>query len=81
MSCEPVDVDDLKTKLAEAETAYHKLITGSARQKVTFGPSKSVEYTQANIAELRRYINDLQEKIGAATGCSRYRRRAVRMLF
>lgn len=81
MSCQPDDLADLQAKLAEAETAYHKLLLGGSTASVSFGPSKSVSYTQANIAELRRYINDLNERIGVLTGCPKHRRRAVRMVF
>lgn len=81
MSCVTPDIDDLKTKLAQAETAYHKLLTGAQTASVSFGPSKSVSYTQANIAELRRYINDLKEQIAALSGCTPVARRTVRVRF
>lgn len=74
------DIDDLKTKLAEAETAYHTVMLGGKTASVTFGPSKSVTYTQANLAELRRYINDLRDQIAACGGDSKARR-TIRMVF
>lgn len=76
-----VDCDALRTKLAEAETAYHKLLIGAKAQTVVFGPSKSTTFTQANIAELRRYINDLQEQIAACCGGTPAPRTPVRFNF
>ena len=81
MTCETPDIDDLKTKLAEAEVAYHQLLTGGQRASVSFGPSKSVSYTQANIAELRRYINDLKDQIKTLEGCDPVKRGTVRVQF
>lgn len=81
MTCATPDINDLKDKLAQAEAAYHLLLTGSKAEQVTFGPSKSVKYTQSNLSELRRYINDLKEQIGKLEGCPRPIRRTVRMIF
>lgn len=77
MSCE--DLTTLKLRLAEAEAAFHKLQLGQQRVSVTFGPSKSVSYTAANISELRRYIADLKDQIAACEG--RLRRGIVRFTF
>lgn len=73
------DLTTLKMRLAEAEAAYHKLQLGQQRASVSFGPSKSVSYTQANISELRRYINDLKDQIAACEG--KKRRSIVRFTF
>lgn len=81
MTCTKPDVNELKSRLAEAEVAYHRLLTGAATASVSFGPSKSVSYTQANIAELRRYINDLRAQIAELSGCAPTRRATVRVRF
>jgi hypothetical protein len=81
MSCETPDLTALKTKLAEAETAYHRLLIGAGKASISFGPSKSVTYTQASIPKLRAYINDLNDQIGVIEGCAKKLRRTVRMRF
>ena len=81
MTCEQQDLLALKIKLAEAETAYHQLSIGSKRASVGFGPSKSVSFTQANISDLRRYINELKSQIAELTGCAKNQRKPVRFRF
>lgn len=66
MSCE--DIPQKKVYLAQAELALHKLLTGTKEESVTFGSGKSVKYTQANLSELRRYINELKDQIAACEG-------------
>ncbi len=46
-------------KLTEAEAALHKLLTGSQAVQIGYG-ERRVQYTQANIAELRKYIATLK---------------------
>lgn len=67
--------------LAEAELALHRLQTGSKQQSVTFGPSKSVTYTQANIRDLKMYITDLKDQVAVCDGTPRKRRAPVRFNF
>jgi len=77
-------VTDCLTKklwLAEAELALHRLLTGTAEQTVQFGPSKSVTYTQANINQLKVYINDLRNEIAVCEGQEPARRGPVRFIF
>ncbi len=50
---------ELQLKLAEAEVAYHKLITGQQRVEVTYD-GKSVRYEKSNINELKTYIANLK---------------------
>lgn len=57
-----------KLLLAEAEMSLHRLLTGTKEQSLSFGAGKSVAYTQANISELRRYINELKDEIAQAEG-------------
>jgi hypothetical protein len=76
----PEELLQKKLRLAEAEMALHALLTGSKEQSVSFGAGKSVAYTQANIAELRRYINELKDEIGAAEG-TRQKRGPIRFIY
>jgi hypothetical protein len=64
------DLATLQARLADAELAEHKLITGSQRVSVGFGAGKTVTYTQATLADLRAYITRLKEEIAALTGAS-----------
>lgn len=49
-------------KLAEAETALHLLLTGTKKVRVQY-ENTAVQYTEANIDELRRYIAILKGEI------------------
>ena len=64
------DLATLQARLADAELAEHKLVTGSATASVAFGSGKSVTYTQATLSELRAYITRLREEIAALTGAT-----------
>lgn len=69
----PAELLQKKLNLAEAEMALHKLVTGTKEQTVSFGSGKSVTYTAASLAELRRYINELKDEIAVAEGTGRAR--------
>lgn len=69
----PEELLQKKLRLAEAEVALHKLITGSKEASLSFGAGKSVSYTQASLAELRRYVNELKDEIAQAEGRGRPR--------
>lgn len=71
-NCTPEQLADLKTKLMEARTAYHAWMTGQRATRVTFGPNKGVQYSEAAAADLRRYILDLEDQIAR---CERRGRR------
>jgi hypothetical protein len=81
MSCP--DCTELATKIAEAKDAYHQLVLGKARASVTFGPSKRVEYTQANKADLKSYIAELEDQYAlcCATSTTAKARGPVRFTF
>ncbi len=57
----------LQTWLTEAETARHKLMTGSRTVSLTYA-GRSVSYTSADLAALNSYIDDLKSQIAAASG-------------
>lgn len=46
-------------KITEAETALHKLLTGTKLVQVGYG-ERRIQYTQANIQALREYIATLK---------------------
>ncbi|NAW57003.1 MULTISPECIES: gpW family head-tail joining protein [unclassified Vibrio] len=63
----------LQEMLQEAESAYHKLQTGTMAVSVQKG-ERRVEFNRANIHELRAYIEDLRQQLGM--GSARRRRPA-----
>lgn len=50
----------LAEKIAAAEAALHKLMTGSMREEVRNENGGSVRYTPADIDKLRGYIAELK---------------------
>lgn len=50
----------LKLKIAEAETAYHRLMLGGAVVEVTDQNGEKVRYAQANRSGLYSYIQTLK---------------------
>ncbi len=67
--------------LAEAQLALHQLQTGTKETKITFGPGKGVEYSQANIEQLRTYVADLQAQVDECDGKTAARRGPIRFVF
>lgn len=57
----------LQTRLEEAETALHQLMTGKQVARVGHGDAQ-VEYTKADLPALRSYIRDLNAQIAEAQG-------------
>lgn len=56
-----------QTLLDEAESAYHKLMTGSAAVKFRDSNGEEVTYTPANKNALSNYIQDLKRQLGLLT--------------
>lgn len=52
----------LETQLLEARNAYHNLLTGQAVVRIQ-RDGKTVEYSQANRADLKAYISSLEDEI------------------
>lgn len=67
------------TKLTNAETALDKLITGGKVEVLRDG-ANSIQYTRADIAQLRAYIAMLQGKVDACNGCNRNKRRILHVI-
>jgi len=73
------DTVTLQAQLLEARAAYHRLLTGSKAEQVTYAAgqvSRSMKYTVTNIDALRAYIADLERQLGV-----RPRRRAIGVRF
>lgn len=62
-----MDTTLLRNRLIEAETARHKLLTGSMRERISRGGT-DITYTRADIGKLNRYITDLRADIAKAEG-------------
>lgn len=75
------DCTELATKIAEAEAAYHQLMLGKKTAVVSFGPSKRVEYTQANKADLKSYIAELKDQYAQCCSSGTKARSPVRFVF
>lgn len=57
----------LQEKLAEAEAAYHSLMTGTQPKVVVDQNGERVEYTPANATRLYLYIQKLKAEITPVT--------------
>jgi len=74
---------ELQARLAEAETAYHALLTGTKEVTVQSGTGNSdmrVTYTETKAADLKSYIDSLKAQIAAREAggpASGSRRRAL----
>lgn len=53
-------------KLAEAEAAYHKLMTGKSARVYVDSNGERVEYTVADANKLRAYIEALKRAVSGA---------------
>lgn len=54
-------------RLAEAENALHLLLTGSQARVVVDSNGERVEFSAANAARLRAYIDELKSMLGKKT--------------
>ena len=69
----------LHHRLAEAETALHRLMTGELEVTVSVGGYGATTYTQVSSDKLIQYINRLQHQIAVAE--KRPRRAPLRIRF
>ncbi len=76
-----VDKEILKTRLAEAEDAYHQLLTGTKEVSVNVGNFGSVTYNQTSRTALEAYILSLKSQIAAAEGTGVGKRRIIKVSF
>ncbi len=75
------NVEILKTRLAQAEEAYHKLMIGEKEVSVSVGSFGSTTYNQASRTALESYISSLKSQIAAAEGTPTCRRRIMKVSF
>ena len=75
------NVEILKTRLAQAEEAYHKLMIGEKEVSVSVGSYGSTTYNQASRTALESYISSLKSQIAAAEGTPTCRRRIMKVSF
>lgn len=54
----------LQQRLTEAETALHKLLTGSKVQEIRHGQNEQMTFAKADVPQLRLYINELRAQLG-----------------
>jgi hypothetical protein len=64
------DLTTLKTRLAQAEDAYHQLQMGAQEQEMMLNGRKVV-YTPANFDKLKVYIMQLKNEIATTEGVKR----------
>lgn len=69
------DLATLQTRLAEAETAYHQLLTGALEVETMHGDMHT-KWNQVTKGDLLAYISDLRAQVSAAGGSVGLRRRA-----
>jgi hypothetical protein len=71
------DLATLQSRLAEAEAAYHQLLTGALEVETGHGDMRT-KWNQVTRADLAAYLQDLHAQIAAAGGTTTgLRRRAV----
>ena len=75
------NIEVWKTRLAEAEDAYHKLMIGEKEVSVSVGSFGSTTYNQASRTALESYISSLKSQIAAAEGTPTCRRRMMKVSF
>ncbi len=61
------DLAVLRTRLTEAETAYHRLMTGEREVEVEFSDGRRNRYSETTASNLKRYIDELRAEIAGAT--------------
>lgn len=76
-----IDKETLKTRLAEAEEAYHKLMIGVKEVSVNIGNFGSVSYNQTSRAELAAYISNLKSQLAIVEGKKLERRKVIKVAF
>jgi hypothetical protein len=74
------DITTLRTWLSEAETARHKLVTGSKVERLQHG-DKSTQFTPANLADLDSYIGSLKSQIAFAAATPIQVRRPINFTY
>lgn len=74
------DLATLQAWLTEAETARHKLVTGSLRASVGYN-GQQVTFSKTQLADLDAYIASLKSQIAGIEGDARAVRRPIHLTF
>lgn len=74
------DVATLRTWLTEAETARHKLATGSLVEELRHGETRT-KFTTTDMEKLEAYIASLKSQIAVAEGTAASRRRPITLTY
>ena len=69
----------LATWLTAAEAALHAVEIGGKVEVLAYG-DKRLQYTPANVTELRRYVARLTDQVNACNGSSTLRRRIISVI-
>ena len=76
-----MNVETIKTRLAEAEEAYHKLLIGAKEVSVNVGNFGAVTYNQTSRTALEAYIADLKVQLAEAEGTPVLKRKIIKIVF
>lgn len=76
-----LDKETIKTRLADAEEAYHKLLIGAKEVSVNVGNFGSVTYNQTSRTALEAYIADLKAQLAEAEGTPVLKRKIIKVSF
>lgn len=76
-----LDKETIKTRLAEAEESYHKLLIGAKEVSVNIGNFGSVTYNQTSRTAFEAYIADLKAKLAEAEGLPVLKRKIIKVSF
>lgn len=68
------DLATLQARLTEAESAYHRLLTGSLEESIGLGDMQ-VRYTRSEAPQLGAYISILKSQVAALDSTTASRRR------
>ena len=76
-----LDKETIKTRLAEAEESYHKLLIGAKEVTVNVGNFGSVTYNHTSRTALEAYIADLKVQLAEAEGTPVLKRKIIKIVF
>lgn len=80
MSCS-VSLETLRARLAEAEAAYHRLMSGQSTRVFVDQNGERIEYSSVSVAQLYAYILKLKAEIAPLAGCPTPINRPIGFLF
>ena len=72
---ESAEITELRTKIAEAEAAYHALVLGKSPTEVNFGVNRGTRWSAADPVKLSAYIDRLKAQLASLLGTTASGRR------